>query len=120
MKHQIIVKKNAILAFVLIFNLVGYSQCKWDAEAKKKNEIHRRDSTTWDKKLFKMDFELFEEQKFSGGIFPVPKYDLVGEKSFIGLGYDGNFKGLAIHNKRFLYNCFYAKKTNSTKLLLRT
>lgn len=95
---------------MLICKVAGYSQYKWDTKAKKKNEIHRRDSTTWDKKLFDMDLIFFKEQKKSGGIFPVPKYHLAGKRSFIGLGYDGNFKGLMINNKRFLYNCFYAKK----------
>ncbi|MEW7277776.1 hypothetical protein ABW636_04195 [Aquimarina sp. 2201CG1-2-11] len=119
MKHQIIVKKNIILALLLILNMVGYSQYKWDTEAKKKNEMHRRDSSSWDQRIFKMDLKYFEEKKISQGIFPVPKYDLVGEKSFIGLGYDGNFKGLAIHNKHFLYNCFYAKKNKFNKSFIK-
>lgn len=104
-----------ILTLMLISKIAVYGQCKWDAEMKKKNEIHRRDSTTWDKKLFEMDLKFFREQKESGGVFPVPNYNLVGEKSFIGLGYDGNFTGLMINNKRFLYNCFYATKNKFNK-----
>ncbi|MEW7281225.1 hypothetical protein ABW636_21730 [Aquimarina sp. 2201CG1-2-11] len=118
MKNQIMVKKTA-LALMLILSMVSYSQYKWDTEAKKKNEIHRRDSTSWDQRLFKMDLEFFEEQKLSGGIFPVPKYNLVGERSFVGLGFNGNFKGLTINNKRFLYNCFYAKKNKFNKTFIK-
>jgi len=57
--------------------------------------------------------------KISGGVFPAPKYDLVGEKSFIGLGYAGNFKGLKINSKSFLYNCFYAKKNKFNKAFIK-
>lgn len=120
MKYQTTAKKSIILILMLIcFKTIGYSQYQWDIKAKKKNEIHRRDSTTWDNKLFKMDLNFFKEHKLSGGIFPVPKYNLVGENSFIGLGYDGNFKGLTINNKRFLYNCFYATKNKFNKAFIK-
>lgn len=66
-----------------------------------------------------MDLKLFKEQEFSGGIFAVPKYNLVGENSFIGLGYDGNFNGLTLNNKKFLYNCFYATKNKFNKTFIK-
>lgn len=54
MTFQITIQKNTILVLLMmIFTLVGYSQCKWDTKAKKKNEINRRDSTTWDKNFLK-------------------------------------------------------------------
>ncbi len=110
MKYLIITKKNISLILMLTCTIAGYSQYVWNIEAEKKNEIHRRDSTTWDQKLFEIDLNNFREQNIPGGVFPVPRYNLTGEKSFIGLGYEGNFKGMMIHNKRFLYNCFYATK----------
>ncbi|MEM9549436.1 MAG: hypothetical protein AAGA77_25930, partial [Bacteroidota bacterium] len=71
---------------------------------------NREDSTTWDLSNFRLDLEKLHRTGSELGIFPSPRYDLIAENSFDGVGYRGEFQGLEINGKTFVYNYFYVKK----------
>ncbi len=79
----------------------------------------RNDSTTWDMEMFKRDLNGLPEKEsgpFTAGIFPEPKYNLIGKESFDGVGSFGitgsgkNYK--KIKDKKILYNSFYVKENS--------
>ncbi|MHA7057021.1 hypothetical protein ACWGOQ_0007370 [Aquimarina sp. M1] len=94
---------------------MSYSQLTWNKEAKIKYEKYRRDSLSWNQKIFEMDLQNFKNLNKPGGIFPVPKYNLVGDKSFVGLGFDGVNLGVTINDKEFVYYCFFATRNKFNK-----
>ena len=104
------VTKSILIIIIMLYNISVYGQLIWDKEAKIEYEQYRRDSLSWDQKTFEIDLQNFKNLKKSGGIFPVPDYDLVGEKSFVGLGFDGVNLGMTINEKTFVYYCFFAKR----------
>lgn len=91
-----------IIAFLLLglFCIGAYAQeAKDDVKkaddfvwTKEKAEKHLRDqsdSTKWDMRLFRVDLKNVDKESanpITFGVFPVPKYDSLGEKSFGGLG----------------------------------
>lgn len=105
--------QNYKLTFILLtFSLTMCSQEKfeWNYKNKIQNKLNREDSTKWDKKNLEIDLKKVKKSKSKIGIFPSPKYNLIGKNSFNGLGYAGNFKGLTLNGKKFVYNYFYVNK----------
>lgn len=94
----------------------------WNAEKEQALIARREDSTTWDMHMFENDqaFSLINDLfPFSSGVFPVPRYELVGKDSFRGVGnfgYPGG-EGLEEHigEQRILYNCFYVGESPVNK-----
>ncbi|ELR73133.1 hypothetical protein C900_05768 [Fulvivirga imtechensis AK7] len=79
---------------------------QWNYEAKIENKNNREDSTKWDLENFEID----RKAKDQPGVFPYPRYDLVAPNSFNGLGYGGEFSGINLNNKTFVYNYYYVNK----------
>lgn len=82
---------------------------------------NREDSTKWDQEMLKLDIENNIELNlpFTSGIFPTPKYDLLGENSFNGVGNFGFTGGdgyeLKIDNKTILFNSFFVGNNDLNK-----
>lgn len=82
--------------------------------------VHKRqDSSYWDTEMLKADLSHKNERPtgpFMFGAFPVPNYDLIGKRTFSGLGnfgYSGAGKYYkTIKDKTILYNSFFVKKNN--------
>tara|TARA_R110002049_G_C8969606_1_gene547396 strand:+ start:71 stop:811 length:741 start_codon:yes stop_codon:yes gene_type:complete len=96
------------------------NQNEW-SESKRLDYLHNvNDSTTWDLEMFerdKNDGDLEDLGPFVVGTFPVPKYDLLGKGSFIGLGNVGDkFK---MKNKTLVMNSFFVKKNEFNKSRLK-
>lgn len=77
----------------------------------------RLDSSAWDIDIFNSDLASKNERStgpFTLGIFPEPRYDLIGNGTFMGLGkfgYTGSGKYYKrIEDKIILYNSFFVKK----------
>ncbi len=89
----------------------------------------RQDSSSWDTEMFKADLSVTNNRStgpFTFGVFPVPRYDIIGKGTFAGLGnfgYNGSgtyFK--TINDKTILYNSFFVKKNrlNENRLQKRS
>lgn len=92
---------------------------KWDKE-QKLMELHRReDSTKWDKIIYSQDEANYKKGKY--GFFPTPKYNLVENNIFYGVGYDGDFNGIEIANDlKVIYLYFYFKNSVINKFIFFT
>ncbi|SHE47312.1 hypothetical protein [Pedobacter caeni] len=85
----------------------------WDLSKKLQHLRNREDSTTWSKRNFKIDLKDIE---FSGkpmveGVFPGPKYSLIGDSAFVGNGTVGNYSGISLKDKKIIYNGFFVDKS---------
>lgn len=72
---------------------------------------YRNDSTTWNNEMFNSDKQLIgigELGPFEIGVFPVPKYELLGEGSFKGLG--NKSEDFKVGEKTIVMNSFFAAK----------
>lgn len=116
--------KNQLLVFAFwlfisgcaIKQNAGKAPARWTNEMADQYLKNRDDSTTWDTEMFNndrlnsADFDL----PFTVGVFPTPKYDLLVDKSFNGVGNFGLSGGegneLKIEDKTILFNSFYAGK----------
>jgi hypothetical protein len=61
----------------------------WGLAQEKAHVLRREDPATWDKEVLDADKELLQDfrgRPFAFGVFPVPRYDLVGTRSFRGAG----------------------------------
>lgn len=57
--------------------------------------LNRLDSSKWNIETFKEDLDYMDDEQtgpFVSGVFPVPKYDLIGKGSFGYFGQKGYFK----------------------------
>lgn len=86
----------------------------------------RQDSTSWDADILRTDLSNPNDRPtgpFTFGVFPVPRYDLIGEGTFTGLGnfgYTGSGKYFkTIKDKTILYNSFFVKKNKLNENRLR-
>lgn len=120
--------KNQIILVVLM--LTALSACKntskdklqrnnvttWNQQKREQYLDSRNNSTTWDNEMFNNDKQLIgigEFGPFEIGVFPVPKYELLGNDSFKGLGSKGeDFK---VDDKTVIMNSFFVAKNGINK-----
>jgi hypothetical protein len=119
--------KNYIKVFILTLIASITINCEaqnapigWNEGLGKIYLQNRQDSTKWDLELFqedlKRDKEVKTELPMSYGIFPVPKYDLVGKYGWTGLGSGGYWKNCS--GKKIVYSNFNISKNGSNEQLL--
>ena len=93
------------------------STLPWTKEKKAILLANRQDTMTWDLSLLKNDLDYFVQYPsklpFERSTFPVPKYNLLGEGSFKGMGNYGSKKSIA--DKTLLYNSFFVGKNEINK-----
>ncbi len=88
--------------------------CKWNEKREKQHLINRQDSTTWDYEMLRRDIEdanYIDSKPFQFGVFPVPKYSLLGKNSFQGIGI-GSFHRKVEYSDNSIYCTFFAVKKN--------
>jgi hypothetical protein len=94
----------------------------WNYEIEKQHLLNREDSLTWDYSMLGEDIEWIEFGKetkpFRYGIFPVPKYDLLGEGTFRGMGFGMNYRELDNKGNDLFYTFFYVQKNKLTEKYL--
>lgn len=92
----------------------------WTNEKSIQHFLNRQDSSKWDYDILNEDLKRINSYSsplnpLLSGIFPTPKYDLLGQGSFNGLGMlwraGGEGYEKKIDNKTILYNAFYIKKS---------
>lgn len=93
----------------------------WTNEIALEHISNREDSTKWDFDMFhndlanKTDFDF----PFVSGVFPTPKYDLLGENSFKGVGNYGLSGGegleIKVEDKIILFNSFFVGENSFNK-----
>lgn len=62
---------------------------QWNHQKRENHLDNRRDSTSWDKEMLEDDRQSIMDGDFGPfelGVFPQPKYDLIGKDSFKGMG----------------------------------
>ena len=77
---------------------------------------NRNDSTTWDNEMLDNDKQLIgvgELGPFELGVFPVPKYELLGKGSFKGLG--NKNEDFKVGDKTVVMNSFFVAKNEINK-----
>jgi hypothetical protein len=78
---------STLTAMIAASSQVEYQE--WNL-AQERQQVHRREApTTWDREILEADKELSKElhaRPFAFGVFPVPRYELVGTRSFRGAG----------------------------------
>ena len=88
----------------------------WNNKKREQYLNNRNDSTTWDNEMLDNDKQLIgvgELGPFELGVFPVPKYELLREGSFKGLGNTNeDFKA---GNKTVVMNSFFVAKNEINK-----
>ncbi|MDG4714374.1 hypothetical protein [Winogradskyella marincola] len=83
----------------------------WNQQNREQYLSNRNDSTTWDNEMFNSDKQLIgigELGPFEIGVFPVPKYELLGEGSFKGLG--NKNEDFKVGEKTIVMNSFFVAK----------
>lgn len=120
--------RKKILILIIIMNLScsdkatvsEITSTKWALEKREQFLSNRTDPTTWDKELLKSDKEMIgigEFGPFEIGVFPVPRYDIVGKESFKGLGNkSGDFH---IKQRNILMNSFFIEKNKLNESRLK-
>lgn len=88
---------------------------------------NRDDSSTWDSAMFQSDLELKsfypKDLPISMGVFPTPRYDILGPSSFKGIGMMGLSGGgdeLRVAGKPILYSAFYINQSETAKAFVGT
>ncbi len=88
----------------------------WNQQKREQYLNNRNDSTTWDNEMLNNDKLLIGVSglgPFELGVFPVPKYELLGDGSFKGLGNTNeDFKA---GNKTVVMNSFFVSKNEINK-----
>lgn len=91
----------------------------WSHQKREQYLSNRNDSAAWDNQMFSNDKQLIgigELGPFELGVFPVPKYELLGADSFKGLGNkSGDFQ---IGDKTIIMNSFFVGKNELNKARL--
>lgn len=110
---------------ILITILGFFNSCKkedntseifWTPAKAEEHYKNQNDSLKWDNNMFSIDLKSVNDKynlPMTYGVFPVPKYNLLGANSFKGLGSAGNQK--KIKSKDILYRSFYVKKNDLNK-----
>lgn len=82
---------------------------QWNVEKERKHLKNRQDSSTWDIEMFTIDLTMkdVENRPVKMGVFPVPKYALLGKDTFKGLGVSGNFRNFGKEGHHLIYNSFF-------------
>ncbi|WP_340075231.1 hypothetical protein [Leptobacterium sp. I13] len=92
----------------------------WTFEKKEEYIKNLNDSSKWDIKMLREDIKYINEKSenpIEYGVYPVPKYNLLGKDSFKGLGYVRDIK--KVNNKNFLITSFYFNKNDINKKELK-
>lgn len=85
----------------------------WDVKLEEIHLNNRQDSSTWDLEILQSDTEAGKElvtKPIKYGAFPVPRYELLGQKSFKGVGTQGNLEGIDFNGKKLVYISFSVNK----------
>ncbi|EIJ39099.1 hypothetical protein JoomaDRAFT_2105 [Galbibacter orientalis DSM 19592] len=117
MRNRIITSLFIILLIACSKNQsVEKSNNKWSKTKRLKHINNTKDSMTWDMEMLENDKQLIEIGDFGPfelGAYPVPKYSLLGEESFKGLGNkSGVFK---LKDKTLLMNSFFIGQNELNK-----
>lgn len=86
----------------------------WNEKKERQHLLNRQDSSTWDYEMLYRDIEdakNVDSKPFQFGVFPVPKYSLLGKNSFQGIGI-GSFHRRIENSDNNLYCTFFAVKKN--------
>ncbi|MCX7546699.1 hypothetical protein OS188_01895 [Xanthomarina sp. F1114] len=89
---------------------------QWNLQQREQLLKNRNDSTSWDREMFNNDIKMIEIGDFGPfeiGVFPEPKYNLIGEASFKGLG--NRSEEFKIKDKKILMNCFFVGENRLNK-----
>lgn len=70
----------------------------------------REDSTTWDGEMLAADSRFVGYGPLNSGVFPVPRYELLGERSFTGLGFSQNDRPFGERGNHLIYSHFLVKR----------
>ena len=88
----------------------------WNNLKREQHLNNRNDSTTWDNEMLDNDKQLIgvgELGPFELGVFPVPKYELLGIGSFKGLG--NKNEDFKLGDKTVVMNSFFVSKNEINK-----
>ncbi|WP_157358315.1 hypothetical protein [Winogradskyella sp. J14-2] len=88
----------------------------WNQQKREQHLNNRNDKTTWDNQMLENDKQLIgigEFGPFEIGVFPVPKYELLGKNSFKGLG--NKTEDFKVGNKTVVMNSFFVAKNDINK-----
>jgi len=88
-------------------------QLIWDEVRERQHLLNREDSTTWDARLLRQDLQRNQEREsrpMAYGAFPVPRYELLGDEAFKGVGNGGNFTGIDWEGRKILYSYFLVNR----------
>lgn len=102
-----------ILFLFLSFNAFSQSknqnQYRWSEEKKAELYKSREDSTKWFKSNFEVDLKNYDlnAKPINFGVFPGPDYVLIDQNGFNGLGNISERKGIALKDKKIVYNSFF-------------
>lgn len=86
----------------------------WNEKKERQHLINRQDSSTWDYEMLYRDIEDakgIDSKPFRFGVFPVPKYSLLGENTFQGIGI-GSFYRRIENSGNNVYCTFFAVNKN--------
>lgn len=92
----------------------------WNQQNREQYLSNRNDSTTWDNEMFNNDKQLLgigELGPFEVGVFPAPKYELLGNDSFKGLG--NKNEDFKVGDKTIVMNSFFIAKNEINQERLR-
>jgi len=88
----------------------------WNDASREKHLANRNDSTTWDLEMLENDKQMIglgDFGPFELGVFPVPRYDLIGKDSFKGLG--NMPEDFITEDRKLVMNSFYVGKNELNK-----
>lgn len=92
---------------------------QWKHQKRENHLNNRNDSSTWDIKMLKQDqqdIDFGDSGPFQLGVFPQPKYDLIGKGSFKGVGVvAGQFE---IKDRKIFMRSFFVKENSLNKARL--
>lgn len=116
-------KKNAfvLLIFLLLSPNIYTQNIKskdslnnWNEKKERQHLINRQDSSTWDYEMLYRDIEDTKNtdyKPFKFGVFPVPKYNLLGKDTFKGIGVGSTYRKIENSNNN-VYCTFFAVNKN--------
>lgn len=120
-------KNTLILSLILILNWsctkktpeIPVYNSEWNVQKRIQYLEHRSNPTTWDEEMLQSDqafIGIGDLGPFEIGVFPVPKYDLLGNNSFKGLG--NRSEDFSIGSKNIVMNSFFVNenKLNTSRL----
>ena len=89
---------------------------QWNHQKRENHLNNRSDATSWDKEMFEDDRQSMMDGDFGPfqlGVFPQPKYDLIGKDSFKGMG--NKFGQFHVKDKSILMNSFFVGENDLNK-----